>query len=68
MLEFSSDMPCIANMIPAMDQMHANLLAACDNEDYSTTICTALKVGMNLLNKYYSITDNSEVYQIAMDM
>ena len=43
MLEFSSDMPCIANVIPAMDQMHANLLAACDNEDYSTTIHAALK-------------------------
>ena len=65
-LEFSS-MPCIANMIPTMDQMHADLLAA-DNEDYSTSICTALKVGMNLLNKYYLITDNSEVYQIAMGM
>ena len=66
-LKFSSDMPCIANMIPTMDQMHADLLAA-DNEDYSTSICTALKVGMNLLNKYYLITDNSEVYQIAMGM
>ena len=68
MLEFSTDMPFITNMIPAINQMHANLLAACNNEDYSTTIHTALKVGMNLLNKYYSITDNSEVYQIAMGM
>ena len=67
-LKFSSDMPCIANMIPTMDQMHANLLAACDNENYSTAICTALKVEMNLLNKYYSITDNSKVYRTAMGM
>ena len=68
MLKFSTDMPCITNVIPAMDWMHANLLAACDNEDCSTAIHAALKVGMNLLNKYYSIMDNSEVYRIAMGM
>jgi hypothetical protein len=38
--------------------MHADLLAACDNEKYSTEIRAALKVGMNLL---FSITDNSEI-------
>ena len=65
-LEFSTDTPCIANVIPAMDRMHDDLRAACNNEEYSTAICAALKVGMNLLNKYYSITDNSEVYRIAM--
>ena len=46
--------------------MYSDLLAACNNEDYSTAIRAALDVGMSLLNKYYSITDNSEVYQIAM--
>ena len=65
-LEFSTDTPCIANVIPAMDRMHDDLRAACNNEEYSTAIRAALKVGMNLLNKYYSITDNSEVYRIAM--
>ena len=65
-LEFSTDTPSIANVIPAMDRMHADLLAACENEKYSTAIRAALKVGMNLLNKYYSITDNSEVYRIAI--
>lgn len=49
-----------------MDRMHDELLAACNNEEYSTAIRAALKVGMNLLNKYYSISDNSEVYRIAM--
>ena len=66
MLEFSTDTPCIANIIPAMDRMHADLVAACENENYSTSIRAALKIGLNLLNKYYSIMDNSEVYQIAM--
>lgn len=53
-------------MIPAMDQMHADLLTVSNNANYSTTILAALKVGMNLLDKYYSTMDNSEVYQIAM--
>jgi len=65
-LEFSTDTPCVANVIPAMDRMHADLLAAGENEDYSTAIRAALKVGIHLLNKYYSITDNSEIYRIAM--
>ena len=55
-------------MIPTMDQMHADLAAACDNENYSSAIHAALKVGKNLLDKYYSIMDNSEIYQIAMSI
>ena len=59
-------MPCLANVIPVMDRMHDDLISACNNEDYSPAIRDALKIGKNLLNKYYSITDNSEVYRIAM--
>jgi hypothetical protein len=51
-----------------MDKMHDNLLAASNNENYSAPIRAALKIGMNLLNKYYLITDNSEVYRIAIGM
>ena len=65
-LEFSTDTPCIANVIPAVGRMHTNLVAACENENYSSSIHATLKIGLKLLNKYYSITDNSEVYQIAM--
>ena len=49
-----------------MDRMHADLLAACENEDYSPAIRATLKIGLNLLNKYYSITDDSEIYRIGM--
>ena len=58
--------PCIANVIPAMDKMHADLTASSENEDYTPTIRAALKLGINLLDKYYSLTDNSEVYRIAI--
>lgn len=46
--------------------MHKNLSAASNNEEYSPAIRAALKLGIQLLDKYYSLTDNSEVYRIAM--
>ena len=68
MLEFSSDTPCIANVISAMDQMHTSLIAATENLNYSGAIHAALEIGKKLLDKYYSIMDNSEVYWIAVGM
>jgi hypothetical protein len=65
-LEFSSDTLCIANVIPAMDRMHKELTAASTNEVYSPAIRAALKLGIGILNKYYSLTNNSEIYWIAM--
>ena len=46
--------------------MHSELTAASNNKAYSPAIRAALKLGTGLLDKYYSITDNSEVYRIAM--
>ena len=65
-LEFSGDTPCIAKVIPAMDRMHKDLTVASNNEAYSPAIQAALKLGIGLLDKYYSLSDNSEVYRIAM--
>jgi hypothetical protein len=67
-LQFSSDTPCLAAVIPAMDRMHDNLTAACEKEEYSPALRAALKMGKGLLDKYYSLTDTSEVYRIAMGM
>jgi hypothetical protein len=64
--EFSTDTPCIANVIPAMDRMHKELTSASNNMDYSPAIRAAVKLGIGLLDKYYSLTDNSEIYRIAM--
>ena len=49
-----------------MDQMHTDLVTACANENYPPAIHAALKIGKKLLDKYYSITDDSEIYSIAM--
>ncbi len=65
-LEFSSDTPCPASVIPAMDRMHDELTNAAENVDYSVALRSTLSLGIKLLNKYYSLTDNSEVYRIAV--
>jgi hypothetical protein len=67
-LEFSSDTPCLATVIPAMDRMHDELTAMAENTTYSPALRTALALGQKLLNKYYSLTDNSELYRIAIGM
>ena len=63
-------MSCAAAIIPAMDKMHAELTAASagDNVEYSPALQVALSLGKDLLNKYYSLLDDSEIYQIAIGM
>ena len=53
-----------------MDKMHAELTAASagDNVEYSPALQVALSLGKDLLNKYYSLLDDSEIYQIAIGM
>ena len=61
-------MPCTATVIPAMDKMHAELTAAADNVEYLPALQAALSLGKDLLNKYYSLLDDSEIYWIAIGM
>ena len=51
-----------------MDKMHAELTAAVENVEYLPALQAALELGKNLLNKYYSLSDNSEIYRIEMGM
>jgi hypothetical protein len=51
-----------------MDKMHNELTAVSENVKYSPAVQATLTIGKNLLNKYYSLTDDSEVYRIAMGM
>ncbi|KAK2465179.1 hypothetical protein APHAL10511_002810, partial [Amanita phalloides] len=65
-LEFSTDMPCLAIVIPAMDQMHDKLTTMAENMTYSPVLHTVLALGQKLLNKYYSLTNDSELYCITI--
>ena len=49
-----------------MDKMHAELTAAAENVEYLPALQAALMLGKNLLDKYYSLSDDSEIYRIAM--
>jgi hypothetical protein len=53
-------------VIPAMDHIDAHLATASQSSKYSPAIRASLALGKAHLNKYYNMTDHSEVYRIAM--
>lgn len=63
---FSRSTPNLAKVIPAMDHIDEHLTASALNSKYHPAIQAALAVGKKLLDKYYTMTDQSEVYRIAM--
>ena len=65
-LEFSSDMPCLATVIPAINRMYDELTMQARNVTYSPALHTVLTLRQKLLNKYYSLMDDAEVYWIAI--
>lgn len=67
-LRFSSDTPSLPSVIPAMDSIDSTLATAIANSKYNTAITASLKLGKDLLNKYYSLTDMSDAYRIAMGL
>ena len=56
----------LPDVIPAMDQMHAQLTKSVKDTSLDISIRGALELGIDLLNKYYSLTDELDVYQIAV--
>jgi hypothetical protein len=66
-LFFSRGTPNLATVILAMD--HINKFVATSAErQYSPAIRAALAIRKKTINKYYNMTDHSEVYRIAMSM
>ena len=65
-LEFSSDMPYLATAIPAIDQMYNELCRMARNKNFSLALHTMLMLRQKILNKYYSLTDDTKVYQITI--
>jgi hypothetical protein len=65
-LFFSREGPSLATVIPAMDHIDTILTSNIADSSYSTAIASALKIGKKTLNRYYSKTDLSETYRIAM--
>lgn len=53
-------------VIPAMDFINDKLTAHAHDRTLSLAIKASLTLGKKTLNRYYSLTDSSEVYHIAM--
>jgi hypothetical protein len=49
-----------------MDHIDSHLASEATNADYPLALQAALAIGRKTLNRYYSKTDYSEVYRIAM--
>jgi hypothetical protein len=67
-LRFWSDTPSLPSVIPSMDAIDSSPTTAISTRKYNDAITAALKLGKGLLNKYYSLTDKSAVYRIAMGL
>jgi len=67
MLFFSQDSASIAGIIPAMDRLD-NTLNPSTKTAYHPAILAAMVLARKKINRYYSMTDISSVYRIAMGM
>ncbi|KAG2740682.1 hypothetical protein P692DRAFT_201727755 [Suillus brevipes Sb2] len=66
-LYFSRGSPTLAMVIPAMDHIDSVFTAGIINhQTLNPSIRAALKLAKRTLNRYYSLTDKSETYRIAM--
>ena len=67
MLVFSSNMACLATIIPAMDYMDSKLQSMSYNyKKHELALCMVLMLGLNLLDKYNFLINHSKVYQITI--
>lgn len=64
---FSRGTPNLATVIPAMDHIDTTFTNAIRSDsDAHPAIRYSLRLAKKTLNKYYSLTDEAEVYRIAM--
>ncbi|KAI0070511.1 hypothetical protein K474DRAFT_1573924, partial [Panus rudis PR-1116 ss-1] len=65
-LYFSRDSANIAMVIPAMDEIDRRLATDSLNKVYKPCIRMACEMAKRTINRYYSKTDRSHIYRIAM--
>ncbi|KAG0700690.1 hypothetical protein DFH29DRAFT_787158, partial [Suillus ampliporus] len=63
---FSRTTPNLATIIPAIDHIDEILTSHESDESLNGSVRAALSLGKKTLDRYYSLTDSSEVYRIAM--
>lgn len=65
-LYFSRGTPNLATVIPAMDEIDKRFGNIGRDALFDKAIRLATRLAKGTLNKYYSLTDSSEAYRIAM--
>ncbi|KAF9505623.1 hypothetical protein BS47DRAFT_1275570, partial [Hydnum rufescens UP504] len=60
------DTPNLANVIPVMDSIDSALSLSNTEKKYNDSICLGVSLARQTLNRYYSKTDTSDTYQVAM--
>ena len=64
---FSISTPPVSSVIPAMDTIDRAFTTASMGDDFfSLPIKVALELGKRILNKYYNLTDESEIYRASI--
>ncbi|KAG1840505.1 hypothetical protein DFJ58DRAFT_667157, partial [Suillus subalutaceus] len=63
---FSCATPNLATVIPAMDHIDKSLTTHSFDKNLNSAIRAALAMGKKTLDRYYSLTDSSQTYHIAM--
>ena len=60
-------MPPVLSIILAMDTIDcAFTTASMNGKDFCLSIKLGLKIGKQILNKYYNLTDESEIYRVSI--
>jgi hypothetical protein len=67
-LYFSRSTPNLATVIPAMDEIDKRFTNIIHDPSFDKAIQSGMRLAKATLNKYYSLTDSSEAYRIAMGM
>ncbi|KAF8549901.1 hypothetical protein OG21DRAFT_1382778, partial [Imleria badia] len=65
-LFFSRGTPNLTMVIPAMDSIDELFRKYSHDKKYSPAIRVAVSIAKRVLNRYYALTDRSEVYHVTM--
>ena len=69
MVYFSRATPNLPTVIPAMDHIDTVFTDACQRTSkFSPAVWAEIQIAKKTLNRYYSLTDASELYRIAMGL
>ncbi|KAE9394220.1 hypothetical protein BT96DRAFT_771873, partial [Gymnopus androsaceus JB14] len=64
---FSSNSPNISAVIPAMDKLDENFaIGILDDQVLSVPLQHAVSIGEKTMNKYYELSDSSDIYRVSM--